>query len=127
MILLVPDSGGVLYPRVCVIIRLERIKNQMLTGKQKRHLRGLGHGLKPVILIGKKEVDEPLIAETGAALACHELIKVKVLENCMLDRHEASEALAAATGADVAQILGKTFLLYRAAEKPVIELPMAKN
>lgn len=95
----------------------------MLTGKQKRHLRGLGHGLKPVVLIGKKEVDEGLIQETHAALAHHELIKVKVLENCLLDRHEAADELAEATGAEVAQVLGKTFLLYRPAEKPVIVLP----
>jgi RNA-binding protein len=94
-----------------------------LTGKQKRHLRGLGHGLKPVIMIGKKEVDQPLVAETEAALAHHELIKVKVLENCPLDRHEAAETLSEATGSNVAQVLGKTFLLYRPAEKPVIVLP----
>lgn len=95
----------------------------MLTGKQKRHLRSLGHSLKPIILIGKKDVDDALVAETEAALAHHELIKVKVLENSGLDRHEASEALAGATGSDVAQVLGKTFLLYRTAEKPVIVLP----
>jgi RNA-binding protein len=99
----------------------------MLTGKQKRHLRGLGHGLKPVILIGKKEVDQALVTETEAALACHELIKVKVLENCPLDRHEAAEALSEATGSDVAQVLGKTFLLYRSAEKPVIVLPVGQD
>lgn len=99
----------------------------MLTGKQKRHLRGLGHGLKPVILIGKKEVDQALIAETEAALTHHELIKIKVLENCPLDRHEAADALSEATGSDVAQVLGKTFLLYRSAEKPVIVLPAAQN
>lgn len=99
----------------------------MLTGKQKRHLRGLGHGLKPVILIGKKEVDQALVTETEAALACHELIKVKVLENCPLDRHEAAEALSEATGSDLAQVLGKTFLLYRSAEKPVIVLPVGQD
>lgn len=99
----------------------------MLTGKQKRYLRGLGHGLKPVILIGKNELEEGLLKETEAALASHELIKVKVLENCLLDRHEAAEGLAEATGADVAQVLGRTFLLYRAAEKPVISLPTGKE
>jgi len=111
--------------RVCYTSEKKRegIIQTMLTGKQKRHLRSLGHALKPVILIGKKEVDERLIAETEAALACHELIKVKVLENCGLDRHEASEALSAATTSDIAQVLGKTFLLYRPAEKPVIVLP----
>jgi len=55
----------------------------------------------------------------------HELVKVKLLEGCMLDKHEASEALSEACQADVAQILGKTFLLYRAAKTPVIILPKA--
>ncbi|MDD2852336.1 MAG: ribosome assembly RNA-binding protein YhbY [Desulfuromonadaceae bacterium] len=92
----------------------------MLTGKQKRHLRALGHKLKPLIQIGKKEIEEALIAETNASLDHHELVKVKLLESCLLDRHEASAALADACKADVAQILGRTFLLYRATTPPVI-------
>lgn len=95
----------------------------MLTGKQKRHLRALGHSLKPVIQIGKKEVEEALIAEANAALDHHELIKVKLLESCMLDKHEASELMSKACNADIAQILGKTFLLYRPAKTPIIVLP----
>lgn len=99
----------------------------MLTGKQKRHLRGLGHNLKPVLLIGKNELEEGVVKEADVALACHELIKVKVLENCLLDRREAAADLAEATGAEVAQVLGKTFLLYRPAEKPVIVLPAGRD
>lgn len=99
----------------------------MLTGKQKRHLRALGHKLKPLIQIGKKEVEEALIAEVNVSLDHHELIKVKLLESCMLDKHEASELLSEACQADVAQILGKTFLLYRAANPPVIVLPKADS
>jgi len=95
----------------------------MLTGKQKRHLRALGHSLKPVIQIGKREIEQPLIAETNAALDHHELIKVKLLESCLLDKNEAAATLAEACCADVAQILGKTFLLYRPATEPVIVLP----
>ncbi len=96
----------------------------MLTGKQKRFLRSLGHSLKPLIQIGKKEIEDGLLAETSAALAHHELIKVKLLESCMLDRHEAAEQLAAACGAEIAQVLGKTFLLYRPAEEPKLVLPV---
>lgn len=99
----------------------------MLTGKQKRHLRALGHSLKPLIQIGKKEIEDGLIAETSAALDFHELVKVKLLESCLLDKHEASEMLAGACSAEVAQILGRTFLLYRPAEKPVIVLPAAEK
>jgi RNA-binding protein len=99
----------------------------MLTGKQKRYLRGLGHPLKAVITIGKGEINESLIKETMEALDVHELIKVKILESCLTDRHEAAEELADATGAEVAQVLGRTFLLYKKAEKAVIELPSDKG
>src|SRR6185369_3787728 len=95
----------------------------MLTGKQKRFLRGLGHYLKPVITVGKGDVNEALIRETGEALASHELIKVKILESCLLDRHQVAEELTEACGADLAQVLGRTLLLYRAAKEPKLELP----
>lgn len=97
----------------------------MLTGKQKRHLRGLGHSLAPVITIGKGEISEALVKETDEALEHHELIKVKILESCLLDRHEAAEELASACGAEVAQVLGRTFLLFRRAQEPKLELPKA--
>ena len=95
----------------------------MLTGKQKRHLRALGHSLKPVILVGKGEVSEKLVLETAEALTAHELIKVKLLESCLMDRHTVAESLATDCGAEVAQVLGRTILLYRAAKEPKIILP----
>jgi RNA-binding protein len=95
----------------------------MLSGKQKRFLRGLGHGLRPVVTIGKNELNEALTLETGTALEAHELIKVKLLESCSSDRHQVAASLAGACGAEVAQVLGRTFLLYRRSEKRLIELP----
>ncbi|MDD2320336.1 MAG: ribosome assembly RNA-binding protein YhbY [Geobacteraceae bacterium] len=95
----------------------------MLNGKQKRFLRGIGHGLNPVILVGKGEVSESLVEETIAALESHELIKVKILESCLMDRHEVAAALAEASTAEVAQVLGRTFLLYRKAKEPKLQLP----
>jgi len=97
----------------------------MLSGKQKRHLRALGHNLKPVIHIGKKDIEDALIKEANTALDRHELIKVKLLENCDLEKNEAAGMLAGSCNADIAQILGKTFLLYRPATPPVIVLPKA--
>lgn len=95
----------------------------MLTGKQKRFLRGLGHGLKPVVMVGKNEMNESLISETDAALTAHELIKVKILESCTIERHEVAESLAESCNADVAQVLGRTLLLYRPSDEAKIELP----
>jgi len=98
----------------------------MLTGKQKRFLRALGHSLKPVIQVGKSDVSEALVRETAEALASHELIKVKVLESCMTDRHSVAEELCAACEAELAQVLGRTLLLYKPAKEPRLELPKAK-
>ncbi|MBN1547639.1 MAG: ribosome assembly RNA-binding protein YhbY [Syntrophaceae bacterium] len=95
----------------------------MLTGKQKRYLRGLGHDLKPVITIGKNEITDTLIRETDTALERHELIKIKLLESSLTERKEAAGELAESLKADVAQILGRTFLLYRPSREPKIILP----
>ena len=95
----------------------------MLTGKQKRYLRGLGHGIKPVIMVGKGEISAALIKETDEALNSHELIKVKILESCPSDREVVAKGVADACTAEIAQMLGRTFLLYRRAKEPKIELP----
>jgi len=94
-----------------------------LTGKQIRHLRGLGHHLDPVIRIGKEQLSENVLRSTEEALETHELIKVKLQEGCDLDRREVATALAEQTGASVVQVLGKTILLFRRAEKEKISLP----
>jgi RNA-binding protein len=94
----------------------------MLTGKQKRYLRGLGHNLKPVIAIGKGDLSEAVIKETDSALEAHELIKVKLLESCLSDKKDISRELAEACSAEIAQILGRTILLFRRAKEPKIEL-----
>ena len=61
------------------------------------------------------------------ALEARELVKISVLDNNMLGAREAAEMLASRTGAEVVQVIGNKFVLYRAAKKPVIELPQAKK
>ena len=94
-----------------------------LTGKQNRYLRGLGHHLKPIVMIGKEEVNEAVIAATEEALELHELIKIKLQDGCLSNRKNVAEALSEATGSAVAQILGKSILLYRTSKEPQIKLP----
>lgn len=94
-----------------------------LTGKQARFLRGLGHHLNPTVMIGRSELSDAVLRTADEALNAHELIKVKLQEGCDLDRREVAAELAARTGAQVAQVLGKTFLLYREAEEKKIQLP----
>jgi RNA-binding protein len=100
----------------------------MLTGKQRRHLRGLGHELKPIVQVGKDGIDDGLIAALDQALTDHELVKIKIGEGAGLDRQDAATQLAEQTRSEVAQVLGNTVLLYRAdPDDPKITLPRAKN
>jgi RNA-binding protein len=95
-----------------------------LSGAAIRHLRALGHDRAPVVMIGKEGLTPSLTKATNAALLTHELIKVKVQGEAPVDRKEAAEELARATEAVLAQILGRTFLLYkRHPKKPKIVLP----
>jgi len=97
-----------------------------LTGKQARYLRGLGHHLHAIVMIGKDELTDRVIAATDEALTSHELIKVKLQDGCLSERREIANDLAQATSSSVAQVLGRTFLLYRKhPENPQISLPKA--
>jgi len=88
-------------------------KIQTLTGKQVRYLRGLGHHLKPIIMLGREGITDTVIAAVNVVLDARELIKVKVGSGCSLDRKEASATLAARTFSAEVQVLGKTILLFR--------------
>lgn len=95
-----------------------------LSGKQRRHLRALGHHLHAVVQVGHDGVTPALVLQARAQLEAHELIKVKVSDGAPEDRHATAEALAREAGAALAQVLGRTFLLYRArATNPAITLP----
>lgn len=96
------------------------------TGKQRRHLRGLGHHLKPTALVGQHGLTASLADSVDDLLEQHEIVKVKVLEGAPVTVGGAALWLHQATGADVVQLLGRTVLAYRPrAEKPTIKLPRA--
>ena len=98
-------------------------KPPVLTGKQSRFLRGLGHKLRPTVMVGRHHVTPEVLASVEEALTAHELIKVKLQEGCLEDRHSVAEQLATSCQAAVAQVLGKTILLYRPSDQDLIQLP----
>jgi RNA-binding protein len=96
-----------------------------LSGAALRKLRALGHALDPVVAIGKDGLTNALVAAADSAIGTHELVKVKIQREAPVDRHEASIELAARTGSVLAQVIGRTFLLYRRhPKKPKIVLPV---
>lgn len=96
-----------------------------LTGKQRRHLRALGQQLTATLHVGHDGVSDAVVQQADAQLAAHELIKVRVGDNAPEDRHATAEALAHRAHAHLAQVIGRTALLYRGrTEDPAIILPV---
>jgi len=95
-----------------------------LNGKQLRHLRALGHHLDPLVQLGKQGLTDAAKEAVNAALATHELVKVRVGTECPDEVADVAARLGPELKAEVAQKLGRTVLLYRRhAKKPKIELP----
>ena len=90
-----------------------------LTKKQIKHLRGLGHKLNPLVLIGKEGINDNLLQAVDTELYNHELIKVKIGTNSSVDKKKAAEIIPESTRSELVQLIGKTLMLYRAnPEKP---------
>ena len=97
-----------------------------LTGKQRSYLRALAHPLKPVVQIGHGGLTDAVLAAIDSALLIHELIKVRVTGNEELSASALTSEVEARTRSCVAQVIGKTLVVYRGRKKdPVIVLPKA--
>ncbi|HJD23032.1 MAG TPA: ribosome assembly RNA-binding protein YhbY [Firmicutes bacterium] len=96
----------------------------MLTSKQRAFLRSMANSLDPILHVGKGELSDALYKQADDALTARELLKGKALEACPLTSREAAERIAQAVGAEVVQVIGRTFVLYRPNPKePKIQLP----
>jgi RNA-binding protein len=95
-----------------------------LSGKQRRYLRGLAHNQKAIVQVGKDGITDEVTRALDQALFDHELVKVKLGQNALVDRDQAAAELAERSGSEVAQVLGSTVVLYRRhPEDPRIRLP----
>ena len=102
--------------------------NDMLTSKQRAYLRGIASTYETIFQIGKGGVTEAMCKDIAEAIRKRELIKLRVLENSGYTAREAADEIAAQIGADVVQVIGSKFVLFKRNEKePVIEnIPKSK-
>jgi RNA-binding protein len=95
-----------------------------LSERQKKFLRGLGHQLKPVLMIGDAGLTEAVLREFTTTIEHHELIKVRVRVSDRKSRDEIIGDLCTRGGAALVTRIGNVALLYRRnEEKPTIRLP----
>lgn len=95
----------------------------MLTGKQKRYLRGEAHHLNAIFQVGKEGVSLNQVKGIREALESQELIKVKLLESCPDDVNTVAVEMSVQTKSEVVQIIGRTIVLYKATDKGLYKLP----
>jgi RNA-binding protein len=99
-----------------------------LTGRGRRHLRGLAHALKPLVYVGHGGATPSLAGAIDDALADHELIKVKLQETAPIDAKALALWIHATTGAQIAQIIGRTVVAWRPdPEAPRIRIPRSES
>jgi RNA-binding protein len=82
-----------------------RKQSLMPASRLRKALRAAGHHLSPVVQVGKEGVTPALLA--------HELVKVRVGSESPEDRFETAARVAAGRGMQLAQLLGRTLLVYR--------------
>ena len=94
-----------------------------LNVKQRQHLKGLAHHLKPVVQVGNAGITAAVIKEIELALGHHELLKILLPGVAREARTEMLKQICASTGADAVQEIGRVAIVYRPAEKPRPKLP----
>jgi RNA-binding protein len=95
-----------------------------LSEPQKKYLRGLGHRLKPVIMIGDAGLSDSVFNEFSSTIEHHELIKVRVRAGDRKERDSIIEELCKRGSAELVTRIGNVALVYRRnEEEPKITLP----
>ena len=105
----------------CLLLHL---RPMALSEPQKKFLRGLGHQLKPVIMIGDAGFSDAVLKEFDSTIGHHELIKVKIRAADRDDRHRIISEICDKGSAQLVARIGNVALVFRRnEEKPSIPLP----
>ena len=94
----------------------------MLTSKQRAALRGMANTIDTIFQVGKDGLGDAFYAQVDSALEVRELIKLRVLESAPIGPRDAAAELAEQCRAEVVQVIGSRFVLYRPSKEKKIKL-----
>ena len=97
-----------------------------LRGSQRKYLRGVAHGFRPAVQIGKEGLSENVVRAIDAALEAQELIKLKIAAD-RDEREQLVPVIEKQLGCECVGTVGRMAILYRRQpdpEKRKIELPL---
>lgn len=98
-----------------------------LSSFERSYLKGLAHGIDPVVMIGNNGLSEAVMREIAINLDAHELIKVRVLGDDRDARVAMYEQICDELGAAPVQHIGKLLVMWRPSDKQRIVLPKSKK
>ena len=93
-----------------------------LSQAERKFLRGRGHALKPVVIVGGAGLTDAVLTELEGALSHHELVKVSLRIGNRESRDALLDELLDRSKATLLQRIGNMALLYRQAEQPKLLL-----
>lgn len=97
----------------------------MLKGSARKHLRGLAHGLRPAVQVGKEGLTEAVVKAIDAAIEASELVKVQIAAE-RDERLEIAATIEQRLGCECVGTIGRMAILYRQhadPEKRSVRLP----
>ena len=84
----------------------------------KKHLRRLGHNLKPVVTVAGNGLSENVNNEIARALTDHELIKIKLVADDRDAKKAFTDSICTTHSATLVQSIGHMLLIYRKSKTP---------
>ena len=84
-----------------------------MKGKDRAALRAEAHHLNVLVHIGHAGLTPALLASLNDVLRTHELVKIQVAKAGDLTAKDAARDAAERARAEVIQVIGRTFTLYR--------------
>ena len=84
-----------------------------MNGKDRAALRSEAHHLKPLVHVGHAGLTPALLGSLDDVLRTHELVKAQVAQAGELSARDAANQVAEQMQAEVIQVIGRTFTLYR--------------
>lgn len=100
----------------------------MITSKQRAYLRSLANSIDTILMVGKGGMSQQIVKQADDSLTKRELIKGKVLDTSEISPREAAEDISKQLNAEVVQVIGAKFVLYRKnVKEPQIVLPKSND
>jgi RNA-binding protein len=92
---------------------------EKLKGYQKKYLKGLAHGMKPVVFVGQKGISPTVINAVNESLEKHELIKLKFVDFKEKDQKKGIVgAIEKETASELVGMIGNMAIFYRRQRDP---------